>query len=187
MTKPVLPVFITGNQSKADYLSRQLGVVLEHQRVELDELQSTDLHIIVAHKLQQAYNAVHRPVLVEDVSLAFCALGDLPGPYIKWFVEYAGDEACCKMLDGFDDRRAVIRCTFGYYDGTDMTFFDSELPGTISERPRGDNGFGFDRFFINEGHNITRAEMTQQENERTYAQLMKPFAKVRDFLSHDRE
>ena len=66
-----LPVFITGNQSKADYLSRQLGVELAHQKVDLDELQSTDLHTIVAHKLQQAYDVVKQPVLVEDVSLAY--------------------------------------------------------------------------------------------------------------------
>ena len=177
-----LPVFITGNQNKADYLSRQLGVELEHQKVDLVELQSTDLHEIVAHKLEQAYAACGRPVLVEDVSLVFNALGDLPGPYIKWFVDHAGDEACCKMLDGFDDRSAVIRCTFGYYDGQTMTFFDSELPGTIADAPRGENGFGFDRFFMNDGYEITRAEMTQEENERTYAELMKPFAKVREFV-----
>jgi inosine triphosphate pyrophosphatase len=179
---PVLPIFITGNQNKADYLSRQLGVTLKHRKIDLLELQSTDLHEIVAHKLKQAYQVCKQPVLVEDVSLAFNALGDLPGPYIKWFVEHAGDEACCKMLDGFADRSAVIRCTFGYYDGTQMEFFDSELPGTIADKPRGQNGFGFDRFFINEGCNITRAEMDQAENERTYAELMKPFGKVRDFI-----
>lgn len=179
---PTLPIFITGNQSKADYLARQLGVTLEHRKVELDELQSTDLHVIVEHKLRQAYDICQAPVLVEDVSLVFNALGELPGPYIKWFVERAGDEACCKMLDGFDDRSAVIRCTFGYYDGERMEFFDSELPGIISDTPRGANGFGFDRFFMNEGLTITRAEMTQEENERTYAELMKPFKKVRAFI-----
>lgn len=89
-----LPIFITGNQNKADYLSRQLGVLLEHQKIDLDEIQSTDLHAIVAHKLEQAYAVCQQPVLVEDVSLVFNALGDLPGPYIKWFVENAGAEAC---------------------------------------------------------------------------------------------
>jgi len=177
-----LPIFITGNQSKADYLSRQLGVMLEHHKVELDEIQSTDLLAIVAHKLKQAYEVCNAPVLVEDVSLAFNALGDLPGPYIKWFIEHAGPEACCKMLDGFDDRSAVIRCTFGYYDGSRMEFFDSELPGTIADRPRGTNGFGFDLIFINQGYDVTRAEMSQDENERTYAELMKPFSQVRDFI-----
>lgn len=178
-----LPTFITGNQSKADYLSRQLEIKLSHKKVDLDEIQSTDLHAIVKHKLKQAYDACGTPVLVEDVSLVFNALGELPGPYIKWFVEKAGNEACCRMLDGFEDRSAIIRCTFGYFDGKSMEFFDSELPGTIAEHPAGENGFGFDQFFINEGYEITRAEMTQEENERTYATMMKPFAKVRDFLS----
>lgn len=177
-----LPIFITGNQSKADYLSRQLGVEIEHQKIDLLELQSTDLHEIVAHKLRQAYKVCQSPVLVEDVSLVFNALGDLPGPYIKWFVEHSGDEACCKMLDGFNDRSAVIKCTFGYYDGKQMRFFDSELPGAIANQPRGENGFGFDKFFINKGYDITRAEMSQEENELTYATQMKPFAEVRDFI-----
>lgn len=177
-----LPIFITGNQNKADYLSRQLSVRLKHQKIDLLEIQSTDLHEIVAHKLEQAYGVCHQPVLVEDVSLVFNALGDLPGPYIKWFIEHAGAEACCKMLDGFEDRSAVIRCTFGYYDGTDMQFFDSELTGTIAPTPKGTNGFGFDTIFINEGYTITRAEMSQQENEQTYAEKMKPFGIVRDFI-----
>ena len=180
MTK--LPIFITGNQHKADYLSRQLGVEIAHQKVDLDELQSTDLHVIVEHKLRQAFQIVGAPVLVEDVSLSFTALGGLPSPYIKWFVEGAGEEACCRMLDGFADRSATIRCTFGYYDGIRMEFFDSELPGVVSDKPRGSNGFGFDRFFMNEGQSVTRAEMSQEDNERTYATLMKPFAKVRSFI-----
>lgn len=177
-----LPIFITGNQAKADYLSRQLGVDLAHRSLELDEIQSADLHKIVEHKLLQAFAACHQPVLVEDVSLVFTALSAMPGPFIKWFVESAGDEACCRMLDGFIDRSATIRCCFGYYDGTDMRYFDSELAGEIAQSPKGENGFGFDRFFIQEGYTITRAEMSQAENERTYAQNMKPFELVRRFI-----
>ena len=177
-----MPVFITGNQNKADYLARQLGIAIRHQSVDLDELQSLDPHVIVTHKLQQAYSIVQAPVLVEDVSLVFTALGKLPGPYIKWFVEYAGADACCKMLDGFDDRSATIRCTFGFYDGDTIKLFDSIMPGTIAKAPAGTNGFGFDTIFINEGKSITRAEMSQEENEHTYATTMKPFRQVREFL-----
>lgn len=177
-----LPLFITGNQNKADYLSRQLGILIKHQKIDLEEIQSTDLHKIVSHKLLQAYEFCNKPVLVEDVSLAFNALGDLPGPYIKWFLEHAGDEACCRMLDGFNDRSAIISCTFGYYDGQVISFFDSKLAVSIANKPRGTNGFGFDRIIIHEGYSITRAEMSQEENERTYAELVKPFSLVRDFL-----
>lgn len=180
---PEQPVFITGNQHKADYLAKLLNIPLRHQKVELDELQSLDLHEIVEHKVRQAYDAIKAPVLVEDVSLVFSALGGLPGPYIKWFIEYAGPEACCRILNDFDDRSAVIRCTFGYFNGDTVTMFDSEMKGSISKHPRGDNGYGFDTIFICDGYDITRAEMTPEINEQTYRDIMKPIAKVHNFLT----
>jgi len=183
MNKP--PVFVTGNQHKANYLAKLLEIELRHQKVELDELQSLDLHEIVEHKVRQAYDVIRAPVLVEDVSLEFCALGKLPGPFIKWFLESAGEEACCRMLDSFVDRKAILRCTFGYYNGKTVRLFDSESLGRISQTPKGDNGFGFDRIFICDGYDITRAEMALEENERTYYERMKPINKVRDFLKSD--
>lgn len=44
------------------------------------------------------------PVMVEDTCLCFHALGGLPGPYIKWFLQKLGHEgcACCR---GFRRRR----------------------------------------------------------------------------------
>lgn len=176
--------FITGNQNKADYFERLMGISVPHQKVDLDELQSLDLHEIVGHKARQAYEVVGGPVIVEDVSLEFTALGSLPGPFIKFFIEKSGPESCCRMLDGFVDRSAIIRCTFGYYDGSEMVFFDSSMKGLISKYPRGENGYGFDKIFICDGYDITRAEMTPEENEQTYQALMKPFAEVRQFLTN---
>ena len=179
---PQLPIFITGNQNKADYLSRQLGVHLDFQKVELDEIQEVDPKRLLEHKLRQAYDVVQRPVLVEDVSLAFDALNGLPGPYIKWFIDDAGAEACCRMLDGFDNRGAEAICTFGYFDGKETRYFQSRAKGTIAETPRGENGFGWDPIFINNGYDITRAEMDQATNEATYAEVMKPFGEVKAFV-----
>ena len=39
----MLPIFITGNQNKVDYLSRSLGMDLPHQKIDLDEIQSVKL------------------------------------------------------------------------------------------------------------------------------------------------
>lgn len=58
-------VFITGNQKKADYLAELLGHPVDHVKVDLNEIQSLDLHEVVKHKLRQAYAEVQRPVLVE--------------------------------------------------------------------------------------------------------------------------
>jgi len=180
MTKPL--TFITGNQNKADHLAKHLGTEIAHHKVDLDEIQSTDLHAIVEHKVKQAYEILKTPVLVEDVSLEFTALGHLPGPFIKFFVENSGLEACCRMLDGFDDRSAIGRCTFGYYDGDQVRFFDGELPGKIALNPRGNNGFGWDKIFIPDGYTTTRAELDSQQYGVVYATI-KPFGKLKDFLN----
>src|SRR4051812_42151089 len=104
--------FITGNQKKADYLANYLGFPVEHIKIDLDEPQSLDLTEIVRHKVRQAYIHVQGPVLVEDVSLEFAALGRLPGPFIKWFIEELGLEKLCGLLEG-KNREARTSCVFG--------------------------------------------------------------------------
>lgn len=178
-----LPVFITGNQHKADYLAKILGIELEHQKVELDEIQSVSLETIVTHKVKQAYEQIRRPVLVDDVGLAFTALSGLPGPFIKFFVEAPdGLEKLCRMLDGFDNRSARAVCVFGYYDGERLELFRSGLDGTVSSKPRGEGGFGWDRIFEPVGYGgRTRAELSPEEDAETYS-IIKPFAQLREFL-----
>ena len=65
--------FITGNQDKADYLAKYLGLPVKHIKLDLDEIQSLDLSSIVEHKVRQAYDKIKTPVIVEDVSLEFTA------------------------------------------------------------------------------------------------------------------
>lgn len=177
------PVFITGNQSKADYLAALLGVQLAHQKIELDEIQSVSLEEIVTHKVKQAYAAIQKPVLVEDVALGFDAISGLPGPFVKFFVDAPdGLENLCRMLDGFSDRGAVAKSVFGYYDGVEVQLFAGELRGTIAQHPRGDGGFGWDKIFEPTGYDgRTRAELNPDEDQETYVTI-KPFAQLKAYL-----
>jgi inosine triphosphate pyrophosphatase len=178
--------FITGNQRKADYMARHLGLEIDHQKLDLDEIQSVDLSEIATHKVKQAYELIKKPVIVDDVSLEFSALGGLPGPFIKFFVDHAGLEACSRMLDGFSDRSATAKCVFGYYDGRDLKLFQGGLAGEIAQNPRGENGFGWDKIFIPEGYGgRTRAELTPEEDEATYTTI-KPFNELRGFLTQNK-
>jgi inosine triphosphate pyrophosphatase len=177
------PIFITGNQNKADYLAKTLGIPLDHQKVDLDELQSMSLDEIVEHKVKQAYELIQAPVLVEDVALGFEALGGLPGPFVRYFVDAPGGlENMCRMLDGFEDRRARAECVFGYYDGERLELFRGGLNGTVARMPRGENGYGWDKIFEPEGYaGKTRAELTPSDDAKTYATI-KPFEALRRFL-----
>ena len=172
--------FITGNPSKAAYLARYLGFPVAHQAVELEEIQSLDLQAIVAHKVKQAYGIVGKPVLVEDVSLSFHALGELPGPFIRFYVETVPFETICRMLDGFP-RDATARCVFGYYDGQTLVFFEGALRGAIAKHPSSKKGFGWDAIFIPDGYTKTRAELSEKDDQKTYLQL-KPFDQIKQFL-----
>jgi len=172
--------FITGNQNKADYLAKYLDLPIKHQKVDLDELQSLDLRTIVDHKVRQAYDIVGSPVIVEDVSLEFSALGRFPGTFIKFLVDEVPFETICRMLDGLS-RNAVARCVFGYYDGAEVVLFEGSLTGLISNKPVGENGFGWDKIFIPEGYTITRAEMNEEDDMKTYTTI-KPFAQMKLFF-----
>lgn len=173
--------FITGNQNKADYLARYLDTPVRHQKVDLDELQSLDLKVIVEHKARQAYAIVGSPVLVEDVSLEFSALGRFPGTFIKFLIDEVPLETVCRMVDGLS-RKAIARCVYGYFDGSELRFFEGSLEGTISEAPAGVNGFGWDKIFIPEGYTVTRAQMDEADDKETYTTL-KPFAQVKAYFN----
>lgn len=175
------PTFITGNKHKAAYLSSLLGIELPHQKVDLDEIQSLDLKEIVEHKVKQAYEIIKGPVLVQDVSVEFSALNGLPGPFIRFFVDNVPFQKACDMIPK-DERSATARVVYGYYDGQEVTFFEGSLKGTIALEPRGEGGFGWDKIFIPEGYSITRAEMSPEDDMKTY-KAMHPFEDmVREFL-----
>lgn len=172
--------FITGNQGKADYLRKYLGFPVDHHKLDVEELQSLDLREIVEHKVRQAYDALKTPVIVDDVSLEFEALGRLPGTFIKFFVEEMSLETICSLVSG-KSRNATARCILGYFDGKELQMFEGKLAGTIAEAPAGERGFGWDKIFIPEGYDVTRASLSEEDDQKTYTQI-KPFADLKVFL-----
>ena len=174
----MLPIFITGNQNKVDYLSRSLGMDLPHQKIDLDEIQSPDPTVVIEHKVRQAYELIKKPSLVEDTSLSFNALDGLPGTFVKFFVEAKdGLETMCRMLDGFEDRSAYASAVYGYYDGVTMKFFKGRLDGVVASHPRGDGGYGWDAIFEPVGYGgLTRAELSPDDDKES-------FNKIRDMDS----
>ena len=159
--------FVTSNPGKAQQLSRYLDFPVQHKKIDLIEIQSLDSAAIVEHKAQEAYKQVLSPVLVEDTSLQFLALGKLPGPLIKWFLVELGTNGLCKLLNESMERSALASVHFGLYDGQSFHVFAGTREGSIALTPRGSNGFGWDSIFIPSGHHKTWAEMTDDEGQET--------------------
>jgi len=181
-------VFITGNQNKADYLAKWLELPVKHQKASIDELQSLDLKEVVEHKARGAYGLVKKPVLVEDVSLTFHALGRLPGPLAKFFLEELKPAGLCRILNAFDDRSATASIMYGYYDGRELHTFEAHVPGTVAPAPRISEASGWKNMtsswnsvFVPDGYTKTYGEMSDEEL-RPVSHRAAAIAKLRGFL-----
>jgi inosine triphosphate pyrophosphatase len=155
---------ITGNPNKLRELQAIFPASLElsSKRLDLEEIQSLDLHEIVRHKLRAAYAEIGQPVIVEDISAELEKLNGLPGPFIKFFGERLGNNALY-LLAG--EGRVRIICTMGYYDGEREIIVDGILDGNVVA-PRGEEGFGFDFVVEPEGYSQTFSEMgSEQKNK----------------------
>lgn len=174
--------FITGNQSKADFLAKYLDDEIKHEKIDLDELQSLDLQVITEHKAKQAYKKINSPVLVEDVSFVINALGQLPGPLIKWFEQSLGLEGICQLVDKLGNREAVARVCFAFYDGELLKFFNGEVAGLVTDRPMGADGFGWNSIFIPHGVSKTYAQMDEDELRKHSLRTTTVYPQIRQFL-----
>lgn len=80
MSKPI--TFITGNAKKLEeviaILGKEFPRELVSRKIDLPELQG-DMDEVSIKKCKEAAKHVKGPVIVEDTSLCFSALGGLPG------------------------------------------------------------------------------------------------------------
>ncbi|XP_023415893.1 inosine triphosphate pyrophosphatase isoform X3 [Cavia porcellus] len=97
-------------------LGDKFPCTLVAQKIDLPEYQGEPDEISI-QKCREAACQVQGPVLVEDTCLCFNALGGLPGPYIKWFLEKLKPEGLHQLLAGFEDKSAYALCTFAFSTG----------------------------------------------------------------------
>lgn len=173
--------FITGNQHKADYLAKWLNMDIPHHKLDLDEIQSLDLRVVAEHKARQAYEVLRSPVLVEDVALTFTAMGNLPGTFVKWFLEDLGLEKLAALAHSLENQQAVASICYAHFDGQEINFFEQDIKGQIAQQSRGNNGFGWNSIFIPEGSDKAFAEMADDE-VRPFSPRFLAIEKLRAFL-----
>ena len=164
MTQPL--VYITSNPLKAARLKDYISFSYEHLPIDLPEIQSLDLEEVVRATVTTAYERVKRPVFVEDTSLRNHALGNVPGPLVKWVINELTPTNVCRLLDQFDDRSATVEIMLGYFDGNEYKFILKQGRGEIAKQAAGLSPWTYD-FFIPEGSNMVWAAMSEAEQHRT--------------------
>jgi non-canonical purine NTP pyrophosphatase (RdgB/HAM1 family) len=159
--------FITGNAGKAEQVGRYLGIPISHKKLDLVEIQSLDISEVVEEKAREAYKLMKTPVVVDDNSLVINALGRLPGPFIKYFIDELGNSGMCELVKNYEDKSAIVEVAIGYCDDKGCKVFNGKVKGSIASAPAGKGGFGWDNIFIPEGFTETRAQMNADDYDKT--------------------
>ncbi|MDB5178298.1 MAG: hypothetical protein JWN01_241 [Patescibacteria group bacterium] len=149
--------FVTGNTNKFREVQGFIPEI-EQLKLDLDEIQSLDPHVVIEHKLNQAAQYHNGEFIVEDTSLSLDCLGGLPGTCVKWFQEALGLDGIAELAAKYPDQSATARATIGYRDAKGRNHVvTGEIRGRIVA-PRGD-GFGWDAIFVPEGYDQTFGEL----------------------------
>jgi XTP/dITP diphosphohydrolase len=127
-------------------------------------------------KARAAASATGKPSVADDSGIIVDALHRAPG--IR-SARYAGENATdaqnlaklLKEMTGVSDRRAAYVCAIAFVEpGEDAheVVVEGICEGKLTERPRGDGGFGYDPAFVANEYaveDLTMAEISQQQKD----------------------
>ena len=125
-----------------------------------------------AIKAKEASRYADMSAFADDSGLEVDALTGEPGINSA---RYAGPDATdadriaklLKNMEGKTNRKARFVCVISLaYRGNLAAQFRGEVEGTITDAPRGENGFGYDPIFQPDGFDKSFAELTQEEKNR---------------------
>lgn len=182
--------FVTGNKKKLeeviDIFGKDLPFQLISQKIDLPELQG-EPEDVAREKCKIAADIVKGPVMVEDTSLCFNALGGLPGIYIKWFLDKIGHEGLNNLLVAYEDKSAYAQCIFAFSlgPGQEPLVFVGRTPGKIVPA-RGPLNFGWDPIFQPDGYDGTYAELSK-EIKNSISHRFRSLSSLKTYLNDNAE
>ena len=90
-----------------------------------------------------------------------------------------------RELEGKSDRSARFVCVIAIaINGEVIETFEGVMEGTITDTPRGENGFGYDPIFVPAGETRTFAEMSSEEKNKI-SHRAKALKKALDFIEDE--
>ncbi len=162
--------FVTQNAHKYQEARRTLdpfGIRIRKLSSPKTEIQSVDLGDIAKFAAEEAAKKRNRTVLVEDSGLFVRALNGFPGPYSSYVHATIGVGGLVRLLTQKVHREAYFQASLAVVSpkGSSQQF-SGRAYGTISHKPAGKQGFGFDPIFIPKGTRKTFAQGGSQFKDR---------------------
>ena len=156
--------FCTGNKNKLKEAQSKLGFELLQYDKGYPEVQADSLEDVVKYGMDHLDPIIEGAYFLDDSGLSILGLKDFPNVYSAYVFDTLGNDGILELLKAQEDRSALFRCVVGYRDNDGKRhIFVGECKGTISDSPKGDNGFGYDPVFIPDCQDRTFAQMTREE------------------------
>ena len=169
--------FVTSNDAKVAEAETVLDRDLEHVDYDYPERQADSVRAVATAGAETAYDALGRPVVVDDTGLSIAALDGFPGPYAAYVEETLGIKTVADLAAGSPALfQTALACVLpGTVSSADVETLETtvrddytvvSILGTVEGTivpPRGDNGFGYDPIFEVAGQTLaerSRAEKT---------------------------
>lgn len=177
--------FTTSNKHKLlefrEFLSPR-GIEVEQIEIEIPEMRYDDVEDVAREKAKYAAAKTKKTVVAEDSGIYINALNGFPGACSAFSFKTIGISGVLKLMASAKGRSAYEKSAIALCaPGKEPIVFTGVANGTISEGPRGTEGFGYDPIFVPDGRKKTYAE--EYEVKRTISHRAKSLAKLAEFLS----
>jgi len=167
--------YVTTNTGKFNEVKRFIEALepslsLVQAPVDIQEIQTLDQSAIALDKAKQAWNAVQKPLLIDDAGIYFERYRQFPGTLSKFVWEALGLEGINSLIHEGDP--AYFLLTMVYVEGPDaFHVFEGRCNGRLTKPEvfNGDPSLPFDLFFIPE------------DQQKTYLELKKDFETFQQF------
>jgi len=175
--------YATGNQGKfeevKEYLERNEPTLeLKQYKCDLQEQQSSNQLAIALDKAQQAWQALKRPVLVDDSGIYFEKYHKFPGTMTKFLYYGVGMEGICKLIKQGDKATFLLQLIFQDGDQS-YKIFEGKceghlvIPDTFQAHPE----LPYDDIFQPDGAESTYAHMRGTAELDEYAYRLRALKK----------
>ena len=165
-------VFATQNKGKLEELKGLIShkvhlISLNELNFDEDIPETTGTLEGNAHqKALTIYKRFGKPCFSDDSGLFVNALDGAPGVDSAHYSGSRDNEKnialLLKNLSHFKDRSAYFKTVFCLIADDKTYYFEGIVKGSVADRPRGNNGFGYDPIFVPEGHTKTFGELDKQ-------------------------
>jgi len=172
-------IYYSANEDKIneiEEIGRELNFPLQCERglSKINEIQTSDIHILLRDKTERAYKKVRRPVIVEHTVLEIECINEHPGTQTEIFWKQLGAERIVNIVKHLSNsvNNAKAKSYFAYFDGKNYRDAFDEIKGEIvsSEDEIWAEGFEWDKVFIPDN---------QDGLKKTFAELQKNNQKIK--------